>query len=160
MHLFFIILLGFSLLSCRGQESFIGDRLETANKILECLKNNQSDKILDYTYSGSNNISDKETRDFQVNKASKFINKFSIPDKSKWKVIHDPNNNFDRLLISIPVFSGYDSTFNLEKAEIVIAFPPAQISDKMYRLEIADKYKLKPTIPLSTTHFDSSNNRD
>ena len=156
MQFIFLVLLSLSLFSCRVQESFTESRLVTAAKIIECLKDNQSDKLLDYTYEGSNNIDDKESRDFQVNKASKFIRKFGVPDRSKWKVKHDPNNNFDRLLINIPLFTGYDSTFNLLNAEIIIAFPPQQISDKMYRLEIVDKYKSKPTTSLPVAHDDST----
>lgn len=135
--------------SCKGQDSFVETRIKTADKFVECLKNNTPDKILDYTYPDiDHKINDKETRDFYVNKASKFIKKFGLPPKDKWVVKYDPQNNFERLLITIPIFKGYDSTFNLLQADIVIAFPPPQISDKIYRYEIEDKYDIKQTKPL------------
>jgi hypothetical protein len=124
-------------------------RLKTADKFIECLANNTPDKILDYTYPDvDHKINDKESRDFYVNKASKFIKKFGLPPKDKWTIKYDPQNNFERLLITIPIFKGYDSTFNLLQADIVISFPPPQISDKIYHYEIEDKYDIKQTKPL------------
>ena len=137
------------LTSCKGQHSFIEARLNTANKFIEGLVKNTPDKILDYTYPDvDHKINDKESRDFYVNKASKFIKKFGLPPKDRWIIKYDPENNFERLLITIPVFKGYDSTFNLLQANIVIAFPPPQISDKIFHYEIEDKYDIKQTKPL------------
>ncbi len=143
---FFILPL---LASCKGQDPFVESRLKIADKFLDCLKNNTPDKILDYTYPNVDyKIKDKESRDFYVNKAYKFIKKFGLPPKDKWMIKYDPQNNFQRLLITIPVFKGYDSTFNLLQADIVLAFPPPQISDKIYHYEIEDKYEIKTTEPL------------
>jgi hypothetical protein len=139
---FIILVFYVSLTSCKGQNAFVEERLKTADKFIECLKNNTPDKILDYSYPAiDDKISDKESRDFYVNKASKLLNKFGLPPKDKWTIKYDPKDAFDRLLITIPIFEGYDTEFNLLKADIVIAFPPPQISDKIYRYEIADKYK-------------------
>lgn len=147
---FFIVLT--LLISCKGQNNqFVQSRLKTADKFIACLKNNTPDKILDFTYPDvDNNIDDKESRDFQVNKAYKFIQKFGIPPKNKWNIKYDPENNFERLLITIPIFKGYDTTFNLLQADIIIKFPPPQISDKIYSYEIADKYVIRQTIPVPT----------
>jgi hypothetical protein len=135
---------------CNGQNSFVENRLKTADKFIECLSNNTPDKILEFTYPEvDHKINDKESRSFYVNKAHKFIEKFGLPKREKWIVKFDPQNNFERLLITIPIFKGYDSVFNLLQADIVIAFPPPQISDKIYKYEIVDKYdfrKMKPTL--------------
>lgn len=136
--------------SCCGQNSFVESRQKTAEIFVECLSNNTPDKILELTYHDiDDKINDKESRDFYVNKAYKFIKKFGLPTKDKWIVKYDPQNNFERLQITIPIFKGYDSTFNLLQADILIVFPPPQISDKIYRYEIIDKYdfsKMKPTV--------------
>jgi hypothetical protein len=141
-RIFIIFSLCVSLISCRGQNAFVEDRLKTADKFIECLKNNTPDKILDYSYKGvEDKIDNKESRDFYVSKASKFINKFGLPPKDKWLIKYNAEDAFDRLRITIPIFEGYDTEFNLLKADIVIAFPPPQISDKIYRYEIVDRYK-------------------
>jgi hypothetical protein len=109
-----IILILTTFTSCNGQDSFVETRFKTADKFLQCLANNTPDKILDYTYPDiDHKINKKESRNFYVNKASKFINKFGLPPKHKWTINHDPQNNFERLLIIIPIFKGYDSSFNL-----------------------------------------------
>jgi hypothetical protein len=135
------------LTSCKGQDSFVETRLKTADKFVECLKNNASDKILDYSYPDvDHKISNKESRDFYVNKAFKFIKKFGLPKQDKWIIKYDPQNNFERLVITIPLFKGYDTVFNLLRADIVLTFPPPQISDKIYTYNIDDDYKMKPLI--------------
>jgi|SRR4030095_12977573 len=136
------------LFSCNSQESFVESRLRTADKFIECLKNNAPDRILDYTYPDvDHKINNKESRDFYVNKAYEFIKKFGLPPKNKWIIKFDPQNNFERLLITIPLFKGYDPEFNLLKANLVIAFPPPQISDKIYHYDIQDMYSMSPTKP-------------
>ncbi len=45
------------------------------------------------------------------------------------------------------MFTGYDSTYHLLKTDLIIAFP-SQISDKIYKWGIADKYEPQPLIPL------------
>lgn len=144
---FTIIFILIVLSSCKRQDSFVESRLGIADKFIECLKNNTPNKILNFTYPDVDyKISNKELRTFYVNKAYKFIKKFGLPPKDKWDIKYDPNNNFERLLIRIPVFRGYDTTLNLLQADIIIKFPPPQISDNIFSYEIADKYVLKPTI--------------
>lgn len=148
--IFFSFFISTLIVACSGQNSFVESRLKTADKFVECLSNNTSDEILKFTYQGvDHKISDRESRSFYINKAHKFIKKFGLPEKERWIVKYDPQNNFERLLITIPIFKGYDSAFNLLQADIVIAFPPPQISDKIYRYAIDDKYdfsKMKPTL--------------
>lgn len=123
--------------------------MKTAEKFVECLKNNQPDNIIQYTYSGvSENIDDKESRDFQVEYASIFIKKYGLPSKDKWVINFNPNNNFERLIITIPLFNGYDSSTHLMQSNIVLTFPPHQISDKIYRYETENKFNMDK-IPLS-----------
>lgn len=148
MHYILTIVFSFYFFSCKGQVSFIDKRVETTTKILSRLKANQPDKILDYTYAGANNIEDKEMREHLVGRMSSLISKYGIPDTSKWVIKHNPNNNFERLVILIPLFKAYDSTFNLENAGISITYPPQEISDKMTTLEITGESRLMPTIPL------------
>jgi len=150
--IFTLILILTALSSCKGQDPFVESRLKTADKFINCLKNNTPDKILDFTYPDvDDNISNKESRDFNVNKAYKFIEKFGLPPKDKWVIKYDPKNNFERLLIIIPVFKGHDTTSNLLQADIVIKFPPPQISDKIYSYEILGKYVINPTIPVQAS---------
>lgn len=84
-----IILVLIFITSCREQDSFVETRLKTADKFIECLKNNTPDRILEYTYPDvDHKINDKEFRDFYVNKASEFIRKFWLPSKDKWIIKH------------------------------------------------------------------------
>lgn len=148
MHYILTFILGLVILSCKEQNSFIDKRVETTKSILISLKENQPNKILDYTYAGANNIDDKEIREHLVRRMSALINKYGIPDTSKWVIKHNPNNNFERLVISIPLFIEYDSTFNLENGGISVTYPPQEISDKMTTLEITGKSRVIPTIPI------------
>jgi len=146
MYWRFLILI--LLTSCTGQGSFVSARLETAEQFVDCLKKNTPDKILDYSYPNvDHKIRDKESRDFYVNKAYQFIKKFGLPPREKWLVKYDPHNNFERLVITIPIFKGFDSTFNLLRADIVLVFPPPQISDKIYHYDIDDAYKISRIDP-------------
>lgn len=139
-----------TLLSCESQDKFIENRLETANKFVECLAKNNSDKILEYSYTASDyNLKDKESRDIYVNKAFHYISKFGLPSKEKQVIKYDPKNNFHRLTVRIPIFKGYDSVLNLIQIDIVLAFPPPRVSDKIYSFEINevhDHNRLKPTL--------------
>jgi hypothetical protein len=150
MHYILTIILGLLISSCKGQNSFLDKRFETTTRILTSLKENQSGKILDYTYAGANNIDDKEIREHLIQRISTVINKYGIPDTSKWVISHKPNNQFERLVIVIPLFQGYDSTFNLENGGISITYPPQEISDKMTTLELIGKSRITPTSPLPT----------
>jgi hypothetical protein len=131
------LLIPILFVSCEEKDSFVESRLETAEKFMECLKNNTPDKILKYTYPDTDDkIDDKEAREQEVNRAYKFINKFGLPTKDKWIVKYDPHNNFERLLISIPIFKGYDTTLKVRRVNIIMVFPPPQISRKIYRYEV------------------------
>ena len=144
-----ILFLLIVLRSCEPPNLFVESRLKTAEKFVECLVKNQSDKILDFSDAHVDyNISDKESRDFYVKKASTFINHFGLPPTSKWIVKHDLQNNFERLVITIPIFKGYDSTFNLLQADIVLVFPPPQIGDKIYKFDVADQYDFSKMGPI------------
>jgi hypothetical protein len=157
MRLTTLLLLLTLFTCCKNQNSFVEKRLKTADQFVECLVNNTPDKILDYTYPDvDHKIREKEARTFYVNKASKFIKKFGLPAKNKWIINYDAKNNFERLLITIPLFKGYDSTFNLLQADIVIAFPPAQISDKIFHYDIKDDYAVKTTEPTSAPSIDTT----
>jgi hypothetical protein len=150
MQKIFAIIFNLIILSaCNGQDTFIESRLTTADKFIDCLKNNLPNKILDYTYPDvDDKIKNKEFRDFYVNKAYKFIKKFGLPAKDKWIIKYDLKNNFERLLITIPVFKGYDSAFNLLQADIIIVFPPPQISNKICSYEIKDMYDINKMPPI------------
>lgn len=150
MHYILTTILGLLILSCKGQNSFVDKRVESTTRILISLKENEPDKILDYTYAGANNINEREIRVHLVQRISKVINKYGIPDKSKWIISHNPSNNFERLVIVIPLFQAYDSTFNLENGGISVTYPPQEISDRMTTLELVGKSRLTETIPLPT----------
>ena len=126
--------------------------MKTAEGFVVCLKNNTPDKILEYTYPDvDQKIYDKEFRETTVNNAFKLINKYGLPPKRKWKIHYDPKNNYERLEIKITLFKGYDSTNYIRQSEIVILFPPPQISDKIYSYDIQNIYdtaKLMEAMPI------------
>ena len=37
-------------ISCKGQDAFIETRLKTAEKFIDCLKDNRPDKVINHTY--------------------------------------------------------------------------------------------------------------
>jgi hypothetical protein len=151
-----IICLWTIIFSCKEQSPFIKNRLKTTEKFMECLRNNTPDKILEYTYPDADyKINNKESRDFYVNKASQLVRKFGLPPKDKWIIKYDPKNNFERLLITIPIFKGHDTLMNLLEADIVIAFPPPQLSDKIFTYEIRDKYDIDRAKPLDAPQLDT-----
>ena len=125
--------------------------MDTAEGFVACLKNNTPDKILEYSYPDvDQKINDKEIRENTVNNAFELINKYGLPPKNKWKINYDPKNNFERLEIKIILFKGYDSTNYILQSEIVILFPPPQISDKIYSYDVKNIYdtaKLMEAMP-------------
>ena len=118
----------------------------TADKFIDCLKNNTPAKAYELAYRSITVNRDESIWTFYVNRAYALIKKFSIPPKEKWVIKHDTKNDFDRLLITIPLFSGYDATEHLRKASIILAFPPPEISDKLYRFEVEEQHDPTPTI--------------
>ncbi len=143
-----IILLILVLASCHQNGSFVESRIKTADKFLECLKQNRPNDILNYTYHNVDyKISEKESREFYVDKASQFIKKFGLPPKEKWIINYDPKNNFERLMITIPLFKGYDTAFKLLKANLILVFPPPQISSKICRYDLDDEYEPVILVP-------------
>ena len=146
------------ILSCKQKNRFVETRLQDVDLFLECMSNNTPDKILEITDTTSSlMINDKEFRDFYVAKAYKLIKRFGLPTRNKWIIRYDPKNNFERLSVTIPLFKGYDSILNLVQAEIVVAFPPPQIGNKIYKYEINEEFdrtKLKPT--LAVPSYDST----
>ena len=137
------------ILSCEQKNSFVETRLQDVKLFLECLSTNTPDKILEITdTTACFMINDKEFRDFYVAKAYKLIKRFGLPPRNTWIIKYDPKNNFERLSVTIPLFKGYDSILNLVQAEILVAFPPPQIGNKIYKYEIHEEFdrtKLKPT---------------
>lgn len=149
-----LLLLLLFYISCIEQTPFVKSRLETADKFIECLKNNTPVKAYELAYRSLTVIRDEEMWTFSVNRAAVLIKKFSIPARDKWVIKYDTKNDFDRLLITIPLFSGYDSTEHLRKASIILAFPPPEISDKVYRFQVDEQHDPTPTTtppPADTT---------
>jgi hypothetical protein len=145
------------LISCDTHDSFIESRLKTAEKFIDCLKNNMPDKMMEYCYPDIINYSEtKEMRAAKVKSASEIISKFGLPSKKTWIIKYDPQNNFERLVITIPFFEGLDTALNLAKAKIIVAFPPYQISDKVYKYEIETPFIPKSNQPVRGINGDSS----
>ncbi len=60
---------------------------------------------------------------FYVKTYSEYLNKYGIPDRSKWKIRYDINEPIVKYVqIKIPIFNGYDSTNHLEHAAIILSF--------------------------------------
>jgi len=154
-NIFRIYIIIIFLFACNRLDPFVESRMETAEKFVGCLKNNTPDRILEYSDPNvDHKIYDKESREHTVNNAFKLINKYGLPPKRKWKINYDPKNNYERLEIKIILFTGYDSTNYIRQSEIVIIFPPPQISDKIYLYDIQNVYDTAklleatmPTIP-------------
>ena len=67
------------LVSCMGQDAFIGNRVNTSDKFIECLMHITPNKILSYRYPNvDDKICNKNSRDFYVSTALKFIKKFGL----------------------------------------------------------------------------------
>src|ERR1043166_3330980 len=96
--------------SCIEQTPFVRSRMITADKFIDCLKNNTPAKAYELAYRSITVTRTERIWTFYVNRAYALIKKFSIPPKEKWVIKYDTKNDFDRLLITIPLFSGYDST--------------------------------------------------
>lgn len=101
-----------TFISCNSKDPFVQQRMPTARSFLNCL----------------------------VNEASKLIRQFGLPAEDKWIIKHDPGNNFERLVIIIPLFKGHDTASGLKEANILLTFPPAEISDKIYQYEVNTEY--------------------
>ena len=119
-----------------------------AEKFVELLKKNDQKGVYDLCYHSNyrDNITDESTRTMYVKSAYELIDKYGIPHKDKWIFHHDPNDKFDRYTITIPLFSGFDISNSLKSAEIIISFPPEQISDKIYRYEVKAEYDYKKQV--------------
>jgi hypothetical protein len=122
------------LLLAAGSVSFCAaqSKEENVKEFLICLKANKEQKIYDISYhvKRTTYITDNELRKRYVAVASEALNKYLISPQRKWDSLTFPDQS--RKLF-IPLIAGKDST---ERAIVVLSFPPATISDKVYDFEI------------------------
>ena len=114
--------------SCTAQS-----REDNVKEFLACLKANNEQKIyaVSYHINGKNNITDNELRKKNVVLASKALNKYLISSERRWRSQTFPL--FGSRTLTIPLIAGSDSAVH---ATLILSFPPATLSDKVYDFEI------------------------
>jgi hypothetical protein len=119
---------------------------ENVKEFLTCLKANKEQKIYDISFhvNRKNYITDNELRKRYVAMASEALNKYLISPERMWDSLTFPDQS--RTLF-IPLIAGRDSAV---RANIVLSFPPATISDKVYdfQIDINNSTGGKVTAPL------------
>ena len=149
----------FFILGCSSQSTEKDKKMAEVEKFVGYLRENKPDEIYKMAYhvEHENSITDKESREFYVAQASELIKKNGLPPKQKWIYSYEPNNIIQRHRFKIPL--QYDSLKNKLCIELVIAFPPPEISNKIFEFTIdknLDCIKFEPTIPLPTDTLDSN----
>ena len=138
-----VLLLLTALSNCGERFSEKSQQLSLAIEFVHSLRTDNDKAIYDQVYHASfvENISDSNSRKFEVEKAFKLIQKYGLPPTDTWLYTYNPNTKFDRYQFRIPLFDGLDSTSKLLHAAILISFPPSEISKKIYSYEIETEYR-------------------
>lgn len=154
MSLFKIILPIFFLsftFGCSSQSTERDKMFSEVERFIGYLKENKPDEIYKMAYhvEHENPITDKELRESTVVKVAELIKKNGLPTKEKWVYSYEPNNIVQPYKFKIPL--EFDSIQNKICIELVIAFPPPQISNKIFDFSIErnlDCIKFEPPIQL------------
>jgi len=111
-------------------------KFSEVERFLGYLTDNKPDEIykMSFHVDSENSITDKESRENYVNLASELIKKNGLPPKEKWKYSYQPENIVQPYTFRIPL--EFDLVNNKSCVELIIAFPPSQISDKIHSFEI------------------------
>ena len=138
-----VLLLLTALSNCGGRFSEKDQQLSQVIEFVHSLRTNNGKAIYEQAYHANSieNITDSNSRKFEVGKAFKLIQKYGLPPTDKWLYTYNPNTKFDRHQFRIPLFDGLDSTSKLLHAAILISFPPKEISKKIYSYEIETEYR-------------------
>ncbi len=149
----------FFTFGCSSQSTEKDKNFAEVEKFVGYLKENKPDEIYKMAYhvEHENSLTDKESREFYVAQAAELIKKNGLPPKEKWIYSYEPNNIIQRHTFRIPL--QYDTISNKLCVELAIAFPPPQISDKIFEFRIdrnLDCIKFEPPIPLKIDTSDSS----
>ena len=158
----YIIILFLTILftfGCSSQSTEKDKKLAEVEKFIGYLKHNKPDEIykMSYHVDHENSITDKESREFYVAQAAELIKKNGLPPKEKWVYSYEPNNIIQRHRFKVPL--QYDSLNNKLCIELVIAFLPPQISNKIFQFTIdknLDCIKFEAPFPLPTDRMDSN----
>lgn len=148
----------FFTFGCSSQSTEKDKKLAEVEKFVGYLKENKPDEIYEMAYheDHENSVTDKESREFYVAQAAELIKKNGLPPKAKWVYSYEPNNIIQRHRFKIPL--QYDSISQKLCIELVIAFPPPEISNKIFKFTIdrnLDCIKFEPPIPIKLDTSDS-----
>lgn len=130
-------------IGCNGQQNK-DNKMEAAKMFVSYLEKNDTASIYRMCYITSEREKELRLSSFELNRAHEFFKKHGVPDVSKWIVTSNPNEPFEGAKIIIPIFSGIDTTYSVDllKADLVIFFPPAEVSKKIYRFELNTQFDL------------------
>ena len=114
-------------LSCRAYS-----REENIREFLQCLKENDQQKIYDISYHDDtrNGITDNDVRKGRVSSASRAIKKYGLSPQSKWHTEQIYGGSSE---LSIPLFAGNDTTV---RYTIFLYFPPPAVSNKVFNFDV------------------------
>lgn len=134
----FILLPGLLLwviTSCQDPaDDFGSDRRRAVEQFVQHLKNNNAQGVYEMTWHGDlpDNITDEELRKRDVQRAAEVIRRYGLPSERLWVYRVDPSNKTAPYSVTIPLLK----KSNVEQVRIYIAFPPAEVSDKISRYTI------------------------
>jgi hypothetical protein len=129
-------------LSCAGQHDPAEQREKEVYTFLAHVKANDAQGVNDMSYHVNYpcNVTDERMREHYVKIIADLIAKYGIPGKDKWITKLDHNGS-GGASVTIPIFPGKDADTSLTEARIIIKFPPATISEKMFDFELINIYK-------------------
>lgn len=129
------VLLLLGITSCEDPtDAFGSDRREAVEQFVQHLKNNDEQGVYEMAFHGDmpDNITNEELRRRDVQRAAEVIKRYGLPSERLWLYTVDPNNKTHPYSVTIPLLK----KSNVEQVRIYIAFPPAEISDKISRYTI------------------------
>jgi hypothetical protein len=128
IYLSFLTLISFS---CASQSSEKDKKIVEVEKFVLFLMDNKPDKIykMVYHFDSENVVTNDELREAYVAQVSKILKANGLPPKEKWIYNFEPNNQLNPYTFKLPL--SYDPVSNKLCNELLIKFPPLEISDKI-----------------------------
>jgi hypothetical protein len=126
------VLLLLGITSCNdANNSFGPERKKAVEQFVQHLKNNNPQGVYEMTWHGDmpDNITNEELRRRDVVRASEMISQYGLPPRQQWRYTADTGNAAAPYSVTITLLE----KSNTEQARIYIAFPPPEVSDKIYR---------------------------
>lgn len=130
-----LVLLLLGVTSCQDPtDDFGSGRREAVEQFVQYLKENNEQGVYEMTWHGDlpDNITNEELRRRDVQRAAEVIRRYGLPAERLWVYRVDPSNKTTPYSVTIPLLK----KSNAEQVRIFIAFPPAEVSDKISRYTI------------------------